>query len=156
MSWCRTTIVNKSEAPPLREHLNNFGWVWGVRWTTELSVRFARYECWQLEHIQTYQFQVTQLYSSNEPNRVSLGFGGEGGCHTPVEEIQEIGMSPLIHQCVCSSSRTTYFRSPPRWGCWRRHMMTHTKEPVGHVIVSFPIPWRVLPSHCPGSVVRGH
>jgi hypothetical protein len=53
--WCRTTIVNKSEAPPL-----------------------------------SYEFLVTEVYSSNYLNRVSLGFTGEVWCHAPVEEIQKI------------------------------------------------------------------
>jgi hypothetical protein len=40
--------------------------------------------------METYKLEVTEVYFSNEPIRVSLGFGGEGGCHTPVEEMKEI------------------------------------------------------------------
>jgi hypothetical protein len=31
---------------------------------------------------------------------------------------------------TCCSSRTVCFHPPSRWGCWRRHRMTHTKLPV--------------------------
>jgi hypothetical protein len=42
--------------------------------------------------METYKLQVTEAYFSNEPNIVTLGFGGEGegGFHTPVEEMKEI------------------------------------------------------------------
>ncbi len=40
-------------------------------------------------------------------------------------------------------------------GCWSRHMMTHTKQPVDRLLVLSPsIPWRVFPSPCPRSVAK--
>ncbi len=44
---------------------------------------------------------------------------------------------------------------PPRWGCWRRHMMPHSNQPVDCVLVPSPcILWRVIPSVCPRSTHR--
>jgi hypothetical protein len=62
---CRTIIVNKSEPPPLNEHLHNFVWVWGVRCTTKLSAHYKHYGYWQLIHIGTHKFRVTVVYYSN-------------------------------------------------------------------------------------------
>jgi len=46
-----------------------------------------------------------------------------------------------------TSTWSCCFHPSTRWGCWRRHMMPHTKLRVHHILVSSPsIPWRVLPS----------
>ncbi len=59
--------------------------------------------------------------------------------HTTLALCQNFNTTTSPPVCDCSSSRTACFRPPPRWGCWRRHMMTHTKKPVDHVLYTLRV-----------------
>jgi len=65
-----------------------------------------------------------------------------------LELCQNFNVTTDPQVCSCSSSRTACFHPPPRWGCWRRHMMPHTKQPVDRVLVPSPC----IPGCSPRSV----
>jgi hypothetical protein len=82
----------------------------------------------------------------NSPSRPVMFPGRQWGSvqlttcsrRTVVPFHQNYNITTTPPMCVCSSSRTVFFHPHSPWGCWSRHMMTHTKKPVDHVFVPSP------------------